>query len=110
MKEDTHKLLENIAFRASHNIRGPLARIRGLSDLIRRDLLAPDEFKMIAERLTICSDELSVATTELVCFVHDHQELIREKLTNPDDELKKTSVSADLNGTPKTTSDSSPYK
>lgn len=81
MKEDTHKLLENIAFRASHNIRGPLARIRGLSDLVRRDLLAIDEFKMIAEKLTICSDELSVATTELVCFVHDHQELIRENST-----------------------------
>lgn len=96
MKEDTHKLLENIAFRASHNIRGPLARIKGLSDLVRRDLLAYDEFKMIAEKLTFCSDELSVATTELVCFVHDHQELIRENPTHPDESSMKSLATLDL--------------
>ncbi|NBW38129.1 MAG: PAS domain S-box protein [Cytophagia bacterium] len=70
----TYKLLENIAFRASHNIRGPLARIQGLANLLQMDIISQSELKTIMPKFTECSEELSSATSELVNFVHDHQE------------------------------------
>lgn len=89
IRENTHKLLEDIAFRASHKIRGPMARIKGLSDLVRRDLLTLEEFKTIAEKMIVCSDELSLATSELVSFVYNHQDLIRENLPTSNESATK---------------------
>lgn len=89
IRENTHKLLEDIAFRASHKIRGPMARIKGLSDLVRRDLLSLEEFKTIAEKMIVCSDELSLATSELVSFVYNHQDLIRENLSTSNESATK---------------------
>lgn len=79
MREETRGLLETIAFRASHKIRGPLARIKGLTELVRRDMLEQKEFKSIAEKLAVCSEEVNMATSELVSYVYSHQELIRDK-------------------------------
>ncbi len=70
----TYKLLENIAFRASHNIRGPLARIQGLANLLQMDIINQSELKTIMPKFAECSEELSSATSELVNFVYDHQE------------------------------------
>ncbi len=78
LQKDTLTLLESIAFRASHGIRGPLARINGLSNLIRDHLVAPQEFGLIAEKMIACSQELNEATSELVAYVYSHQELIRD--------------------------------
>jgi PAS domain S-box-containing protein len=74
LREKTHFVLESIAFRASHQIRGPMATIKGLSDLIQKDLLTQEEYSFIASRFTVCADELSMATSELVNFVYNHQQ------------------------------------
>jgi PAS domain S-box-containing protein len=76
IQEKTRGILESIAFSASHNIRGPMARIKGLANLIEMDVFDNEEFKMVAHKFSICSDELNTATSELVDFVHNHQELL----------------------------------
>ena len=82
LQEDTITLLESIAFRASHGIRGPLARINGLSYLVRRNVVDQTEFELIAEKLITCSQELNAATSELVTYVSDHQELMMDSRQN----------------------------
>jgi PAS domain S-box-containing protein len=76
IQEKTRGILESIAFSASHNIRGPMARIKGLANLVEMDVFNRDEFKMVARKFATCSDELNTATSELVDFVHNHQELL----------------------------------
>jgi PAS domain S-box-containing protein len=82
LQEDTITLLESIAFRASHGIRGPLARINGLSYLVRRNVVDQTEFELIAEKLITCSQELNAATSELVTYVSDHQEQMMDSRQN----------------------------
>lgn len=79
LQAETYRILESIAFKASHNIRGPIARIKGLANLIRLDILNEGEYKTIASKFSDCTDELNIATSELVNFVHDHQELMTKK-------------------------------
>ncbi|MBI3221110.1 MAG: PAS domain S-box protein [Bacteroidetes bacterium] len=79
MQQETIQLLESIAFSASHKIRGPLARIKGLSNLITKDIVNEHEFKMVAEKLVISSEELDAATSELVEYVFNHQEKINDR-------------------------------
>jgi PAS domain S-box-containing protein len=82
LQEETIALLESIAFRASHGIRGPLARINGLSDLVRKRIVDQTEFELIAEKLIICSEELNAATSEMVTYVYNHQELMKDNRQN----------------------------
>lgn len=77
LQSQTLAVLESIAFRASHNVRAPLARIQGLSDLVRKRIVSPEEFELIAEKLIVCTEELNEATSELVNYVYEHQEHIR---------------------------------
>jgi PAS domain S-box-containing protein len=79
LQEETIVVLESIAFRASHGVRAPLARINGLSDLVRKRIVSPDEFEVVAEKLIQCAEELNEATSELVTYVYKHQEqMMRE--------------------------------
>ena len=75
-------LLESISFRASHAIRGPLARINGLSNLVKMNVVDQSEFELVAEKLIICSQELDAATSELVKYVYNHQELMMDNRQN----------------------------
>jgi len=78
LQEETMGLLESIAFRASHGIRGPLARINGLSNLVKMNVVDQKEFELVAEKLIVCSQELDAATSELVKYVYNHQELMMD--------------------------------
>jgi light-regulated signal transduction histidine kinase (bacteriophytochrome) len=80
-REKTVQVLENIAFRTSHKIRGPLARIQGLVGLVQKDLVRAEEIKSIATNLEACSFELNMATTDLVQFVNEHQNSIQREPT-----------------------------
>jgi PAS domain S-box-containing protein len=82
MRENTQAILEKVAFGTSHKIRGPLARIQGLVNLIKADLIEEEEFKMIAEKLSICTDEVNLATSDLVSFVNSYQESIKSNNNN----------------------------
>jgi PAS domain S-box-containing protein len=66
------KMLESIAFSTSHNVRGPLARMQGLTNLINNKQVHQDELEKVAEHLTSSLNELDVATSELTHFVNAH--------------------------------------
>ncbi len=68
------KLLESIAFRASHNVRGPITRIQGLMNLIENKYIQLDELEKIVDHLKISVKEMDVATTELTKFVNSQAE------------------------------------
>lgn len=72
-RDKTLNLLETIAFQTSHKVRGPLARIEGLVNLIQRDLVSKEELKMVTAKLKDSSIEVNLATSDLVNFVNDHQ-------------------------------------
>lgn len=65
--------LEAIAHRTSHEIRGPLARILGLSLLLERGLIKSDELPDIAHKMIISANELNAATSALTEFIHEHE-------------------------------------
>ncbi|NOS93485.1 MAG: PAS domain S-box protein [Cyclobacteriaceae bacterium] len=72
-RDKTLSLLETIAFQTSHKVRGPLARIEGLVNLIQHDLVSMAELKMVSAKLKDSSIEVNLATSDLVNFVNDHQ-------------------------------------
>lgn len=72
MISKTQSVLETIAFKTSHNIRGPLTRMQGLTNLIQNDLIQEEEYKWVADKLLISSQEIDKVTTELVEFVNTH--------------------------------------
>lgn len=77
-REKTIQLIETVAFRTSHNIRGPLTRIQGLTDLIQNDLVTVEEFKWVANKIFIGTQEIDRVTSELVEFVNTHQSSIQK--------------------------------
>jgi len=52
------KQITEFAFITAHNLRGPLARMKGLSDLIQRKLVAPEELDIMLNSLVINLDEM----------------------------------------------------
>lgn len=74
LREKTLKLLEMIAYRTSHQIRGPVANIEGLANLIRNGLILQEEYPKAIEMLITANEGLRDATTDLVRFVNDHQD------------------------------------
>ncbi|MFM9836698.1 MAG: PAS domain-containing protein [Cyclobacteriaceae bacterium] len=73
-KEKTSKMLEDIAFKASHKVRGPIARIQGLMNLMDNGYLEKDEMSSITQFLKDSVAEMDVATRELTSFVNTHYE------------------------------------
>ncbi|MEJ1240236.1 PAS domain S-box protein [Chryseolinea sp. T2] len=72
--------LEAIAHRTSHEIRGPLARILGLSQLLERGLISSDELPDIAQKMVISANELNAATSALTEFIHEHERELGDAL------------------------------
>jgi PAS domain S-box-containing protein len=73
-REKTSKMLEDIAFKASHKVRGPIARIQGLMNLMDNGYLEKDEMSSISQFLKDSVAEMDVATRELTSFVNTHYE------------------------------------
>lgn len=69
--------LEDVAFQTSHKIRGPLARITGLTNLLQLDAVEKLEINYVAEKLVESSWELDKATHDLILFIYQHQNLHR---------------------------------
>lgn len=78
VREGTLKLLETITFSTSHQIRGPLARVKGLSDLIKKGMVDHNELTLIAGKMMFSCEELDAATSELVNYVNTHQDSFYE--------------------------------
>lgn len=73
-KERISMMLEDIAFRASHKVRGPIARIQGLMNLMENGYIEKEEMSTIFKFLRISIDEMDVATRELTRFVNTNYE------------------------------------
>lgn len=73
-KERISMMLEDITFRASHKVRGPIARIQGLMNLMENGYIKKEEMNTIFRFLRISIDEMDVATRELTRFVNTHYE------------------------------------
>ncbi len=71
------RTLEAIAYRTSHNIRGPLARILGLMYLLEKDMITKDEVKKAVGYLIVSANELDSATRLLASFIYDHDSMQR---------------------------------
>ena len=72
-KERTTKMLEGVAFKASHKVRGPIARIQGLVNLIDGGYLKEGELQDLIAMLKISVNEMDEATRELTDFVNTNQ-------------------------------------
>lgn len=86
-KEKVSKMLEDIAFRASHKVRGPMARIQGLMNLMENGYIKKDEMGHITKFLKDSIYEMDVATRELTSFVNTHFE---EKASIPTEGIYET--------------------
>jgi PAS domain S-box-containing protein len=73
-KEKKSKILGDIAFRASHKVRGPIARIQGLMNLVDKGYIKKGEMNSIFAHLRTSIGEMDVATRELTSFVNTHYE------------------------------------
>ncbi|MBI3218747.1 MAG: PAS domain S-box protein [Bacteroidetes bacterium] len=73
-KERISKMLEDIAFRASHKVRGPIARIQGLMNLMENGYIEKEEMSAIIRFLRMSIDEMDMTTRELTRFVNTHYE------------------------------------
>ncbi len=78
-REHMLKMLEMIAFKTSHNVRGPLARLQGVMNLLRHDLIALDEVQMIGKKLRESADELDNATSGLTTFINNYYQSFTQK-------------------------------
>jgi PAS domain S-box-containing protein len=73
--------LEAIAHRTSHEIRGPIARILGLSLLLERGLIKEHELPDIAGKMIISAKEVNIATSALTEFIHEHEKELGDAIT-----------------------------
>lgn len=65
--------LESVAFRTSHEVRGPLARIIGLTDLLNKDAVEFAEINYVSQQLIASCKQLDLATRALTVFVNEYQ-------------------------------------
>ncbi|QHT68801.1 PAS domain S-box protein [Rhodocytophaga rosea] len=65
--------LESVAFRTSHEVRGPLARIIGLTDLLNKDAIEFAEINYVSQQLIASCKQLDLATRDLTIFVNEYQ-------------------------------------
>lgn len=74
LREKTLRLLETIAYRTSHKIRGPIASIEGLSMLIKQNMISQEEYPKVIGMLVSANESLKSATKDLAKFVNENQD------------------------------------
>jgi PAS domain S-box-containing protein len=63
---------EEIAFKTSHNFRGPLSSIMGLMDLLNDDQFDENELKQVASFMKTAVNNLDIASRELGVFINNY--------------------------------------
>jgi PAS domain-containing protein len=77
-KTETLIALEDIAFKTSHKIRGPIARIQGILHLAKNNYLQKEELFETSDALLSNLNELDRATSDLTQFVNDHYDRLNK--------------------------------
>ena len=65
--------LERIAFMTSHNVRGPIATILGLIEVLRMNGIEADKWNMVLDSFKKCIGDLDVYTREMGAFIYQRQ-------------------------------------
>lgn len=65
-----NQVFESIAHETSHNVRGPLVRIKGLVSLFQQGHVEAAETNLVLKKIRSSTDELDVATSRLTDFVN----------------------------------------
>jgi DNA-binding XRE family transcriptional regulator len=87
--EEQNNQLKQISWIQSHKVRGPLARILGITALIGDENLSVDEKAEFTADLKIAAQELDKILEDIVSRTEFHQEL---KLTTPAFNIKKLRI------------------
>jgi len=66
MLERQNELFDEIAWLTSHEIRGPVATIRGLLNIVDRDVITSKENAEMLEHLVECSEQLDVTIKSII--------------------------------------------
>jgi PAS domain S-box-containing protein len=77
-KTETLIALEDIAFKTSHKIRGPIARIQGMLYLAKNNYLRKEELFKTSDALIGNLKELDQATSDLTQFVNNHYDRLNK--------------------------------
>lgn len=65
--------LERIAFMTSHNVRGPIATMLGLIELLRMGGIEKDKWNVVPEAFKSCVNRLDTCTREMSDFIYQRQ-------------------------------------
>ena len=65
--------LEHIAFMTSHNVRGPIASMLGLVELLRMNAIHTDQWGEIVDSFKKCIVDLDAYTREMGAFIYEKQ-------------------------------------
>jgi PAS domain S-box-containing protein len=72
-KGDYIEDLERIAFMTSHNVRGPIATMLGLLELLRLNAIHTDQWNEVLDVFKKCIIDLDVYTREMGAFIYQRQ-------------------------------------
>lgn len=65
--------LEKIAFMTSHNVRGPIATMLGLAELLRMNAIHSEKWNEVLDNFKKCISDLDTYTRELGAFIYQRQ-------------------------------------
>ena len=71
--EELNQKLKQYAFSNSHEVRGPLARILGLLNLYKNDIITPEERENLVEKITISAFELDQIINKLTKLLNEEE-------------------------------------
>jgi signal transduction histidine kinase/ligand-binding sensor domain-containing protein len=102
--------LEQFSFITAHNFKGPIARIKGLINLLSDPALSSEDFVQIREYLRVSIDDLDQVTQDLNTILHikgtsreqlktiDLQEVLKDVLSKLKNEIAASGVAVDIRG------------
>lgn len=79
MRNKTLLLLQKLAFDTSHNVRGPIARLLGLGQLVQNNMVEGAEQRYVMEQIVSTTHELNLVTSEFVEFLNTHRDQISQQ-------------------------------
>jgi len=89
-RNKTVELLEAVTFRTSHQVRGPLARILGLTSLLEMDMVKMSEVNNVSKMLVQSANELDASIHELAIFVNRHEQYFVNQIVKSTNETVVT--------------------
>jgi signal transduction histidine kinase/ligand-binding sensor domain-containing protein len=102
--------LEQFSFITAHNFKGPIARIKGLINLLSEAKVTTEDFNRIRDFLRVSIEDLDNVTHDLNTILHirgtskeefrriDLRVVLEEVLSSLDNEIKTSGIAIDIGG------------